>query len=155
VTAIPQADARPEATPTFLTQGRPYVRVCVAGAPEIGQATKRIFAGGIPELISAGAGYAPDPVCTERPRRLRDRRGFVLCCRQRFDCPEGFGLTSGLAKPNALLEQIWNTLLRYALPLPIRFVAQSGKLPLNPALFYFPRKMFTFFSQRNKKCVRL
>jgi hypothetical protein len=27
---------------------------------------------------------------------------------------ERFGLTGGLAKPNALLEQIWNTLLRSA-----------------------------------------
>src|SRR5260370_36153799 len=32
---------------------------------------------------------------------------------------------------------------------------QSRKLTLSPALFYFPPKMFTFFSQRNEKCVRL
>jgi hypothetical protein len=29
---------------------------------------------------------------------------------------ERFGLTGGLARPNALLEQIWNTLLRSLLP---------------------------------------
>jgi hypothetical protein len=32
------------------------------------------------------------------------------------ECLERFGLTGGLAKPNALLEQIWNTLLRSVLP---------------------------------------
>ena len=29
--------------------------------------------------------------------------------------PDGFGLTGGLAKPNAALERIWNTLLRSVL----------------------------------------
>jgi hypothetical protein len=40
------------------------------------------------------------------------------------ECLERFGLTGGLAKPNALLEQIWNTLLRSALA-----VSYFGKLP--------------------------
>jgi hypothetical protein len=30
------------------------------------------------------------------------------------ECLERFGLTGGLARPNALLEQIWNTLRRSA-----------------------------------------
>jgi hypothetical protein len=37
---------------------------------------------------------------------------------------DGFRLTGGLAKPNALLEQIWNTLLRSALA-----ASYFGKLP--------------------------
>src|SRR5271166_321727 len=41
-----------------------------------------------------------------------------------------------------------------ALPRPDS-LPQSGKLTLSPALFYFLPKMFTFFSQRNEKCVRL
>jgi hypothetical protein len=31
---------------------------------------------------------------------------------------------------------------------------QSEKTTLSPAPFHFSSKMFTFFSQRNKKCVR-
>ena len=41
------------------------------------------------------------------------------------ECLERFGLTGGLAKPNALLEQIWNTLLRSVLAAS----HTSGKLP--------------------------
>jgi len=37
---------------------------------------------------------------------------------------DGFRLTGGLAKPNAVLEQIWNTLLRSVLA-----ASYFGKLP--------------------------
>jgi len=46
---------------------------------------------------------------TQRGPRIR----FALPAM--VECLERFGLTGGLAKPNALLEQIWNTLPRLVL----------------------------------------
>ena len=43
---------------------------------------------------------------------------------------DGFRLTGGLAKPNAVLEQIWNTLLRS--PSQELFYQQRRRQPVKP-----------------------
>jgi hypothetical protein len=49
-------------------------------------------------------GFFPAPDALDRSQWLSEGRGFVSRSRQWFEAGDGFGITGGLAKPNAVLE---------------------------------------------------